>query len=458
MSVARRGGSSSSSLATRPEWVGNGTALVMDRGDQSMIHLTASAQDHVAAYLEYERIVGDADGGKMFTEEEYAEFKANAIAHRANRIYVSWRNMTTGMDCRQVGPSSSCFCGHRFRQHATDNTNKNIFCKTQGCPCTLFSYIPVRGTQDVKCTCKHSYDVHGVTGKRRCKQPGCMCGGFHTSISCSCRDQYGAHQTVFETREERQAAGRPVDNLAGGGAGYEAMGGITSFSSLVDGIDRMAVGPSGEPELIGAPPARKALTQEDEFAMYESKYKKGGSAYSAASKPRPTSTNRTTPSSTSSSSSSAVSSGSYGGAPPPTDGGRAYQLFHTSGPHDNMRVCVAVRACVMCLTPLSCVCSFLPSPVPTNSLHQPPPPQQPPHRDHESVHPLHSHHQPEYRDEQQTRQRRQQHQHTTRGRPEPPRQPAHHDSHNHERDQHTDTTMQDIIDRRPEHEVEYTYT
>lgn len=48
------------------------------------------------------------------------------------------------------------------------------------------------------------------------------------------------HATVFQTRQERVAEGRPVDNLAGGGQGYEALGGITDFSSLADGAERAA--------------------------------------------------------------------------------------------------------------------------------------------------------------------------------------------------------------------------
>jgi hypothetical protein len=247
-----------------------------------MIRMSASAQDHVDAYIEYDRIVGDADGGKMFTEEEYAQFKANAILARANRIYVSWRNMQTGMDCRMVGPTSPCFCGHRYKQHATDNTNKKMHCRQAGCPCQLYDYVPVRGTQDVKCTCKHSYDVHNVTGKRKCKQSACGCVGFNSSLSCACRDQYGVHQTVFETKEERMAQGRPVDNLAGGGQGYEALGGITNFSSLIDGVDRLELGAGGgqaalegDVDPYGAPPPRaKKLTAEDEFALYDAKYKK----------------------------------------------------------------------------------------------------------------------------------------------------------------------------------------
>eukprot|EP00854_Cymbomonas_tetramitiformis_P007570 gene7570-9015_t len=35
--------------------------------------------------------------------------------------------------------------------------------------------------------------------------------------------------------DEREACGRPVDNLCGGGAMYEALGGITRHASLADG-------------------------------------------------------------------------------------------------------------------------------------------------------------------------------------------------------------------------------
>ena len=44
----------------------------------------------------------------------------------------------------------------------------------------------------------------------------------------------------METRDEREASGRPVVNLLGGGAGYEALGGLTNFASLADGAARAA--------------------------------------------------------------------------------------------------------------------------------------------------------------------------------------------------------------------------
>lgn len=42
---------------------------------------------------------------------------------------------------QNVGPSTACFCGHRFRQHATDNMKgkqrhaKDIRCTEPGCKC-----------------------------------------------------------------------------------------------------------------------------------------------------------------------------------------------------------------------------------------------------------------------------------------------------------------------------------
>ena len=76
-------------------------------------------------------------------DKEYEEFKEKVREARKNRLYVSWRN-SRGLDCKTVGPSSMCFCGHRYKMHAFDNvTDRNIFCNVKKCPCPLFVYIPV---------------------------------------------------------------------------------------------------------------------------------------------------------------------------------------------------------------------------------------------------------------------------------------------------------------------------
>ena len=147
------------------------------------------------------------------------------------------------MDCKSVGPSSRCFCGHLFKHHATDNvTDRNVHCREPGCPCKLFCLIPGHGSRYIKCRCKHDYDDHSCTGKKKCKK--CDCGGFDPTQSCPCGYPHRDHETVYESYEERRAAGRPVQGIAGSeGAGYAGLGAVTDFSSLVDGCDRLALGP-----------------------------------------------------------------------------------------------------------------------------------------------------------------------------------------------------------------------
>lgn len=59
------------------------------------------------------RIVGDDDGGKLFTPEQYEEYKRKVLPrHVQNRLYVSF-GVPGGIDCKQIGPETQCFCTHR---------------------------------------------------------------------------------------------------------------------------------------------------------------------------------------------------------------------------------------------------------------------------------------------------------------------------------------------------------
>lgn len=91
--------------------------------------------------------------------------------------------------------------------------------------------------------CKHSTLDHEPNGQRLClAKPNCRnkCGGFVSVHACSCGDGFGDHVTVFESREEREAEGRPVDpkwmqdqNMVAG------MGGLTAgYSDLIDGEEK----------------------------------------------------------------------------------------------------------------------------------------------------------------------------------------------------------------------------
>jgi hypothetical protein len=186
------------------------------------------AGDHtkdIQAYLDYYAIVGDDDGGKMMTDAEFEAYKKKVAGARANHLYVFYVN-GKGEECKAIGPSSMCFCKHRYRNHNFDNvTNKKVNCKN--CKCKLFNYIPVHGSLDIKCGCHHSYEDHDPVTKKclKCKN----CSKFSSNYTCDCGMPYDKHTTLIETRKERMEKGKTVDdgnNLVAG------IGGLSSFSSM----------------------------------------------------------------------------------------------------------------------------------------------------------------------------------------------------------------------------------
>ncbi|XP_075413687.1 protein FAM221A isoform X1 [Tenrec ecaudatus] len=211
--------------------------------------LPAGGAEAVDEYLEYRRIVGEDDGGKLFTPEEYEEYKRKVLPARLqNRLYVSWRS-PTGMDCKLVGPETLCFCTHRYKQHQTDFATVpeqrpiSLPCRVTGCQCRAYLYVPLNGTQPIRCRCKHFADQHSAAAGFTCTACS-KCSGFHSCFTCACGQPAYTHETVVETKQERLAQGKPV----GRAVPYAAMGGLTGFSSLAEGY--MRLDDSG----IGTPP------------------------------------------------------------------------------------------------------------------------------------------------------------------------------------------------------------
>ena len=63
-------------------------------GKLSMDHKIAGATvgEHVEAYREYNKLVGEADGGTLLKEPEYRALQARAAEAAKNRLFVFWRN------------------------------------------------------------------------------------------------------------------------------------------------------------------------------------------------------------------------------------------------------------------------------------------------------------------------------------------------------------------------------
>lgn len=184
---------------------------------------------HINEYMEYCNLVGD-NGGHVMSEKEFKEYKLKTLQQAENRLYTTWYNPES-LACKNVGLSSKCFCDHPHKMHDyLDAPNGKVKCKSAGCKCLNFSYIPIHGSMDFKCGCKHSYMSHDVT-KRNCKQ--CPCKVFASSFSCTCGFKFGEHKTVHEKQAQKEEKGETV---------APKMGGITSYSDMLDGAQRFEYG------------------------------------------------------------------------------------------------------------------------------------------------------------------------------------------------------------------------
>jgi len=217
--------------------------------------LPQDAMKHVDAYFEYRQLVGDSDGGRLLDEREYEALRERA-ADPERRLWVYWVEAESGLECKAVGPASTCFCGHRYREHtwADYPETRKLKCKMAGCTCHAFSYVPVKGSGDLKCSsCRQSYLDHDKRTKK-CKRGK---GSFTSSYSCSCNSSYDRHCTMVQTQQEREASGKAtgtpwMQSAANAGLPTAHMGGVGGFTSLADGIDRALAGlePGFEPQRV----------------------------------------------------------------------------------------------------------------------------------------------------------------------------------------------------------------
>ncbi|GMH87110.1 hypothetical protein TrVE_jg10939 [Triparma verrucosa] len=150
-----------------------------------------------------------------------------AIRHNLYVLFRSSSSSSPNPDfCSRVGPTSRCFCGCPFSEHAIKGKGKSSKCRNcAGCRRFQFifsrpeevgdDYLPRRrgfnmNTWRAKCRCGHSHEEHcGPRGTTACT--ACGCGSFDSNFLCLvCDRHWEEHDTVFETGEERLDEGLPV--------------------------------------------------------------------------------------------------------------------------------------------------------------------------------------------------------------------------------------------------------
>lgn len=159
-----------------------------------------------------------------------------------------------------LSPFLSAFA--RYKQHKTDYKDLPpqpipLPCQQRGCRCSTYHYVPiVSGSRAPRCSCKHASEDHDARPPHKCMQSSaagkCSCRAYRTSYRCECGHPSADHRMVVDTREERIAKGKPVGKVVP----YAAMGGITGFSSLIDGymrLDDSGIGAPSRQELESTP-------------------------------------------------------------------------------------------------------------------------------------------------------------------------------------------------------------
>lgn len=218
--------------------------------------------------------------------QAYEAVRAKAAAASLDPLRCAWVCASTGLQCRVVGPFSRCMCDHSFREHDVlqsrsslrhdrhhqhqqegEETEIQVRCKVPQCRCPQYTFVPVQGSADFRCRCKHSYRDHDPASRhcRKCSSSrstssaakpsgratrdreegpsaagkrgtgGALkgpqgCTAFDPPTRCACGSAYGLHETRFWFDSEKDAPGAPGSagtRRAGAPGSIIPMGGLT---------------------------------------------------------------------------------------------------------------------------------------------------------------------------------------------------------------------------------------
>lgn len=157
-------------------------------------------------------------------------------------VYVVWRctevPKLSGANndfCCRLGKKHRCFCGHSLASHGPPPTSSTPAakmarwkskCEEAQCGCKGYRYIPNTPLEigegwltrrrdwdptkwSAKCRCGHGHRDHDPSDASRCRC--CGCGAFSSHFLCVvCDLPWEAHETIWETEQDRLRQGFPV--------------------------------------------------------------------------------------------------------------------------------------------------------------------------------------------------------------------------------------------------------
>ena len=146
-----------------------------------------------AGMLIYNKLVGEADGGKELPREEVEQLKEIYKKSWENRPYIYWMRKTPSRrECIRIRPQNKCHCSHTFKSHEWwDLKNRKGKCRVPGCQCTCFQYLHYQGSMTFNCKCRHAATKHRLNGAPS------SCQHTETTLARSGKSTKRVHVKVF---------------------------------------------------------------------------------------------------------------------------------------------------------------------------------------------------------------------------------------------------------------------
>ncbi len=164
---------------------------------------------------------GPAPGAKAMMERELVHAKEAIDCG----LYITFSSPKS--ECFRVGSQSLCLCGHLFGEHSKASKKGRLDFPCGACTCKQYHFMFRRpeeqglwwlvrrkgfdvGKWRATCKCKHNHEAHDPNTLKCMARCGCY--SFLSEFPCLvCDKNWEEHEVLVETREERLAAGKSVD-------------------------------------------------------------------------------------------------------------------------------------------------------------------------------------------------------------------------------------------------------